>query len=457
MYFSAPSSRPSLLPSKMPVTSAPSQHVFSAYPSSFPTHTPSGTFEKYTSNPVRSAFLQNTSAYLNISNSVTFSTLFNKGATLSGTCKNWTDFTLFQLSLPYENAVPTSLIASFQQYNFATRRLTSKAAQCTNTIVIESLLSALIQGIEFSGTCAADTWNAFTCDGRPVLCVNCVPSCKAVVACSGRRNTFNPCQDCRNGLFAAFAAMNVKYELRPLYPIIQTPLQVVVGRKSIQFSISNMSEPGWVYCLAYPHEGTPTSTALFFTAGQRLLVANVSDSGTIQFNNLSPETQYDVYCLTQDLLGHTMPLAAAVSSKTSVTTLCCRSVVLASAYPSIAQFYVGSTRPEPIFKFYLDPPPRTGNTAVTIQILSTSCQQPAPVTSTSVSAAAVALPSKFVFTATVVSAEGSFVVRSAATGCYMLNVLSAGSVSYVNASYFITIVPFKGTRGHLKYIFTECM
>jgi hypothetical protein len=78
---------------------------------------------------------------------------------------------------------------------------------------------------------------------------------------------------------------------------------------------------------------------------------------TISFENLIPETFYQLYCYSKDFKGHAMDLTHVLDTVTNFTTSCCRSLSFITAKSSLNKYDPKSTTSLPvIFSFMLDSP-----------------------------------------------------------------------------------------------------
>ena len=154
---------------------------------------------------------------------------------------------------------------------------------------------------------------------------------------------------------------------------------------------------------------------------------------------MAPQTNYSVYCYTEDFSSHVMSLSAVAATLTPVTTLCCRSVAITSSITSLLEYVSGSATAETIFSVALDALPSSSSKVSAV--LSATAVPCAGSTTVSSSSIAKPYPSSFTFSDRSLSLVNSFVVRGTA-GCYVLSasVTSTSNLKYYSGSLNITII-----------------
>lgn len=378
----------------------------------------------------------------NISNSFTFSTFYFKGVTVDGTCPEWQSYAGTSIVLPPGDTYMSKITAAFEIFDFTTGDSFQKLYTCTNPGAVPYLAAGLLSGVAFSYPCDGDTWRVFQCNGFPVFCVNCKLNCVPSVVCPGVSGPsydpnpayiFNPCQQC-NTHAAASAAINFQFNHKILYPQFNS-LSVTPGRSFIGVTV-NITHAGVVACAAVP-AGSPVSTVLYIRqagVGATAFVTNAIIN--LYLGSLNPQTNYDVYCYTQDLSVNAMPLATALQTKMQTTTLCCKIIQFSTTYPIIPEL---TTSPLPVFQFTLNSVPMT-TSIIVLTLTIASCpaslgmgpSQPARLQATYV------YPARFVFNPTSTSLSGSFVVQGY-QGCYVVKAKTDNGDFYQNATTFIVI------------------
>ena len=263
------------------------------------------------------------------------------------------------------------------------------------------------------------------CNSYPVLCANCKENCVETVSCPGTSDIFNPCYTNCDDRIASGSVLNFQYELIPLYPAIRLPLQVSASAVTIDVSF-NVSFPGTVYCAALSEGTQLASVVTVLSAGHSAVAHQPDDNITISITGVSPETNYDIYCYTQSLSGHAMPLSEVVASKRTIVTECCRAIVATVTHKSIVQYFPFSGVAESVFSFTLNSPP-TGQLGVVLDVSSTRCSGSTTIADDSGSSV---VPNTFSFLPTTRFLSGSFVVRGENSGCYVVTGRSIGQDLY---------------------------
>ena len=199
-------------------------------------------------------------------------------------------------------------------------------------------------------TCAGHTWRVQRCKGiRTSLCVDCANPCVATPATCSSLKTFNPCggNSGTDGAGAGygcsqtqssvnmFRVLSGTFQLNPAFipPVIST--LSVVANKTIAVVSAVLSDDGTVYCGAFPTTTVPTSISQI--TSQNFVAASASNTAHVTMTGLSPATSYAVYCLTQSSLGTLASLSSALKAKTTMTTLCCKTITVAINVDSMFQ------------------------------------------------------------------------------------------------------------------------
>ena len=161
------------------------------------------------------------------------------------------------------------------------------------------------------------------------------------------------------------------------------------------------------------------STILVKQTGQSISFTNAG-LVSMTINGLIAETNYTVYCCTEDYGGNIMEFEVTKSSSVHLFTLCCKSIVFKS-YPKQLQENSADIIP---FSFSLDSSPYYDETIINIQTRAVSCSNTSIVMSTT--ALPQIVPSSIIIPSNKLSC--SFVVKGAA-GCYRLTAIdnSVGS------------------------------
>ena len=255
--------------------------------------------------------------------------------------------------------------------------------------------------------------------------MNCKISCLDSVACPGTSMTLNPCdQTCRTHAYAA-ALINFQYEYVKLYPEILEPIIVAnVQKTSVDIKV-NISAPGNVYCAAFDANTVPGSLVDINNVGNSVIVKGINGKhvGNITISSLNADSNYNVYCYTDDFGTHVMPLNVALASKTQLQTACCRQLVVQSAPRFIYQQIQGSTIPDSKCSLSLSAIP-LNLVQLNLTIYRVSCRAFPTSVPIQKQSDAVALPRQFYFDSKSTSLVASFILRSAVKGCYLLEAIA---------------------------------
>jgi hypothetical protein len=117
--------------------------------------------------------------------------------------------------------------------------------------------------------------------------------------------------------------------------------------------VANVSKPGNLYCGAFLSGYPIASTSNILQQGH----VSPSLSGglvAVTILLLQPDTNYDIYCYTDDFYTHVMGIDVVLPYKVTKQTACCRKIIFSSAYQYVPQYYAGKTSSEPVFSLSIN-------------------------------------------------------------------------------------------------------
>jgi hypothetical protein len=219
------------------------------------------------------------------------------------------------------------------------------------------------------------------------------------------------------------------------------PLNVSVINSNQLRVNAQISLPGKVYCVAFnDFENIDVSLAILkLKAISAASYALFSGNITIILSNLSPLTNYTIYCYTTDFTVNIMSMQSIISNKVKVTTPCCKRLSLLG-FSGGNNFIIPQTSPIvvsslPIFSVELDSWP-IESVFVNLSIESIQCNN---VTRSPYVKYTSVLPSVFRFFSNSSLLKGDFVIRGY-QGCYILSAYTFGSrAQYLNTTVNIMI------------------
>ncbi len=379
------------------------------------------------------------SKYTAVPDSFTYSSFYFKGLVVGDTCGGWNTYKDNSLNLPFDDIKFTSVSLRFDYVNFERSTNRSMLAQCNSPVVVKAIIKSLRTGGTLEQNCNGITWRVFSCNDNVVLCVNCKRICVSTEYCPGTAFTINPCSPCKTHAAASTVA-NFQYGLQKLYPQFTRPLRVAPDRTSLKVS-GNVTVAGNIYCAALPPLTTIQSVLDIRALATTAIVTADQLHFTLRIPNLSPTSPYRVMCYSDDFSTHSMILSDALLTNTTVSTTCCKSLLIGNVPANIVQYLPTTVRPENFFTVALDAPPLT-NVVVTVTAKLVKCSPSAPALLVS---DVVVLPSTFSFGPAATVLSGSFVVRTSVLGCYVLTATSSGTGpdQYSSASVQISVNSFR--------------
>mmetsp|Transcript_29108 Transcript_29108/g.40010 ORF Transcript_29108/g.40010 Transcript_29108/m.40010 type:complete len:4598 (+) Transcript_29108:4428-18221(+) len=441
---SHPSSRPSARPFRKPTTSVPSKRGQTKSPIRRPTSRPS--FDNVNINlPIYTNFVDLKLSADRSNNSTDFGNFYYKGSNVVGSCSSWKSFSQNSLSLNPSVVTYTTVEATFNSLQLASGFSSKLHASCDNKVIVANLVANLRTKTDYAVNCNGNLWRVISCSPSTILCVNCKYTCSTNPNCPGLSYSINPCGQCST-FSAAFSLLSFQYIIPDLYPnfvnismtMLSSPLVVKSSRNTVYITTA-ISKAGYVYCSAMLTT-VPLTSVLSIKLGG-VVVPVVQKSGfplrvTVNITELYPATEYDIYCYTEDLANHAMPLNVAIQTRKRIETLCCKTLDIINVDKTIAQYFSPTTSwTQQQQQIQLSNPP-TRRTLLSLNI--SKCPSDS---STTAGDWPVAQPSLFEFFPNVSNPmlrTASFRIRGNRLGCYVLTAVTDDSnFNSVNATFRI--------------------
>jgi hypothetical protein len=442
--IASPTADPTAEPTTSP-TAAPTATP-TATPTEFPTSMPSWNYYDYVDTFVYNKYLES----MNVDLGFNFSTFNYKGRNVGdgGTCEVWKGFVASQLNLPFDYVFFSSLGATFANYDFDTDVTFNNSMSCNNKNDALSIVNNFNNdnsNAPLSQSCDGHDFKIIHCSLGPIMCVDCDTSseesiCGMATSCAGygENMIINPCQVCSEHI-STTGSIYFGIDIEILYPrIIENSPSVTMVTTPSKNSMSinlNVSKVGVVYCAALFENTNITSEYVVIEADYFTTIFSQESAGdtTVEITDLVPESNYDVYCYTQDFNNHVMTFDAVLATKTSVSTLCCREIFIESSHAETVEYISGTTSDEKLFEFALETIPLE-TTDVNVTLVTYDCGAVENI-ATSI---ADAFPSSFTFTTTSLSLQNDFIVRGS-PGCYNLTISATSGTIYQNYTSMLKI------------------
>jgi hypothetical protein len=247
----------------------------------------------------------------------------------------------------------------------------------------------------------------------------------------------------------SFFALRAERDYAPLFPVFPRPTIASSGRTDIEVLVNDVLGAGAVHCAAFEAESLlDLSTQAIKDNGVSKDMYDPETSAlSLRLTDLFPETDYLVYCYSEDFKGHKMPLDASKPGKPSVKGT---KVVTSTAGPRMVHLVVPPGEVpvydatttllgnEPVFKVTLDARP-SGNDLVKIDLSLKACD----IRDAWMERFQKVLPSNVMFDKSLTSPlEHSFRVQAAYQGCFYVHA-NQSSISDFSSLY-------KGSRRKIR-------
>jgi hypothetical protein len=351
-------------------------------------------------------------------NGTPFGTFYYKGTTPEGTCEEWQAYTSTYLNLPYDNIYFSQATLRSEYYDYDSLTTYSEEATCSNPTQVQLMIDSLQSGESYEFNCDGRSWRIFTCNGDRVMCLNCKQNCVESVACPGTNHIINPCMDnpvCSTRA-AAGAVVSFAYAFIPYYPEFITELNVTTEQTALTVSV-NVSSAGTIYCGAFVN-GSSFSSLLKIREQGFFGYMTGMQFVSVYIDGLGPDTDYDVYCYTEDYAAHIMPLDLAREVKVQASTKCCKSITFNMEEPlaRIPEITTATTNPEYSFTLSSRPSQRM---MVYLNLTKFVCND-ASIGASKYFTLTTVSPSEFIFTGDISEDLTGYFTVSGYQGCYNL-------------------------------------
>jgi hypothetical protein len=230
-------------------------------------------------------------------------------------------------------------------------------------------------------------------------------------------------QFCQTDQNANFFFLDFGIQEKKLYPLIQAPLSIISFSNSIQVSV-NISFPGFVSCAALSSiEENFVNSYLISTKGESSYFKEATSLVTIILKNLAAETNYYIFCYTEDFFGNKMFLNDILNTRKFVITSCCRSLSFTTTLIDLPQYNPNDRSSNTKYYFKLDSIP---NELLMVKLISSLCDI------NSISSLPRIFPSTFSYDATSYDLISSFVIQAYNPGCFYINAqITSSSQNYI--------------------------
>jgi hypothetical protein len=270
-----------------------------------------------------------------------------------GGCNNWLSGSGSNLNalLVSQQAMNVSLIS--YDDNSETRVLKTCNDKVSSGVILSAInaaTTATTATITTLTTCkgTSQTWKSRKCtDLTTALCVDCIDPCGRDECPS--MNTLNPC-GATNGNIYGCPATNVNINGYRVFTATFVPISVAPRITSIVVipaessfrvvvslqSSNNKPVDGTVYCAQYVTGVVPISVTDIVLQNQ--FATSAFSIATVNIGGLFPQSNYDIYCVSQSNLGTLISLVDALKLRASSKTIGFKSV---NILVSIQSLYVG--------------------------------------------------------------------------------------------------------------------
>jgi hypothetical protein len=238
-------------------------------------------------------------------------------------CQGWNSYISSQLYPALLNdLLPASLTAAF--VNSPKENLINTTVQCSDRTASASIVAALVSTYQNTSvsvgsrqlTCSGNNWKIKRCSADALsVCINCQDPCSAAVT----KFIYSPCRDSAQTLPTSFSLLSVSLIESPLAPKIISK-EIVANKTSVTMNV-RLSSDGLLYYGVFGSSSVPTISTILI---QNRVATVVNNRSTVVIQGLQPATNYTIYFVTKSPQGIQLSSQQMLTTKTVVTTLCCR-------------------------------------------------------------------------------------------------------------------------------------
>ena len=351
---SQPTSMPSTKPSGQP-SSTPTSTTLVSSPSYLPTEQTIPSFSPFLQLPpsfyptLVSPSFSSSSPTLSLSlylkkklqydlsfllSSIIYYDMFIEGISLLGGCNLW----LTNIGNNLSKKLISEKVKNIQLYIYNGNTKRNETLTCndtlSSTLIIKSINNSTTKGDSIKCISTKEIWLSKKCNnGKTAFCVDCLDPCE-LEQCSDVK-TVNPCGsiigndygcDEKKSDLNVYRILSATFEPISLSPLIISK-NVTMYKKAavvniVLSDVNGLSTDGIVYCGAFPNDVIPKS--LLDITIQDFISLSKNGVVNILIDKLSPDSNYDIYCTTQSLLGSQMDYQNTLNTIMKIKTLCCK-------------------------------------------------------------------------------------------------------------------------------------
>jgi len=203
--------------------------------------------------------------------------------------------------------------------------------------------------------CGGHNWTIFNCKNEKVFCIDCIPQCDRcpVVSYTIRPCSSVPCNKFSSSeLFSSQAALygifGITYQFSTTHPLVNSIKILDKSSTSTSFKIE-LNRIGKLTCSAKEKNREVSSLSDMKSKSVTVEILNqiIGSNNNNFINNASiyaanltlqsliPDTEYVLYCFTQDFYGNMMNATTALKYSWPFTTLCCKNLTFSAENISI--------------------------------------------------------------------------------------------------------------------------
>eukprot|EP01038_Epipyxis_sp_PR26KG_P013964 gene13964-18730_t len=330
---SDPSSVPSYVPSNLP-TMTPSSEP-SSDPSSMPSYSYSSSTYSYDDGNSTVRYMYKEFDY--------------RYQSRIGGCLEWTKFIETSIFVPsFQESVESLTFIVAPDSHLSKPSKISCLDSNASSLITQALLHNSSDG-PASYSCDGDSWVVEHCErGRPSICINCSSPCSSAEYCNATHPYYiSPCQSesfnsCPMEIFSErylyvnyrrkystpwFISINSSASNTSITLELSVTQESLVGCKVLQSNLFESYPVSMIGYTTFLNKATHISFVKDYMLSKNFDSVTIDGTATVTLNDLSPLTEYNVYCIAQDKNnGNLITLSDVLHSMITISTACCYSI-----------------------------------------------------------------------------------------------------------------------------------
>lgn len=272
----------------------------------------------------------------------------NYGEYLSGECSDWDFFLSNQLNLPFITYNFTKLVLNYGAFDPFYNQEYYSSFTCSDSNIVQELVTSIYSKKSITVSCNKSNLSISYCPGLGLsLCSKCIDPCRPECDLIKKRTILiNPCIECSTSNSFYHTASFEYNIINEDYPKLTSLLATSITKNSIEITVAS-DNYGYLYCTyqnpLQNYYNLLNSDSYHWIESGFSISMNQAGSYLVKFNNLTPNTNYAIYCFTKSFNLFPMPISEVIQNRKVIKTNCCQGIIsstLPNKYVSSMMFTI---------------------------------------------------------------------------------------------------------------------